>query len=166
MVQAGHRTGFWRSVRELPGRTPLRVKLITAVLALVAIALLVISVAGIGFLQELSARGRPTTSSTRCQGHRTIRPPSRRPSLAAARRSCHRGTVIDWLPAAARRSKSARCPAASPDQFTAEHHPGPEVLPGRRVADQRAAHDSGSASGTGRWQVVYPDSGTPTTVGA
>jgi two-component system, OmpR family, sensor kinase len=52
MAQAGQRTGFWRSVRELPERTPLRVKLITAVLALVAIALLVISIAGIGFLRS------------------------------------------------------------------------------------------------------------------
>jgi two-component system, OmpR family, sensor kinase len=52
MTQAGHRTGFWRSVRELPERTPLRVKLITAVLALVAIALLVISVAGISYVKD------------------------------------------------------------------------------------------------------------------
>src|SRR5258708_27533292 len=37
----------WQRLRALPGRTPLRVKLITAVLALVAIALAVISIAGI-----------------------------------------------------------------------------------------------------------------------
>jgi signal transduction histidine kinase len=42
---------FWRSARELPGRTPLRVKLIAAVLALVTAALAVISIAGIGFLR-------------------------------------------------------------------------------------------------------------------
>jgi two-component system, OmpR family, sensor kinase len=52
MVQAGHRTGFWQSVRQLPGRIPLWGKLITALLALVAIALVVISVAGIGFLRS------------------------------------------------------------------------------------------------------------------
>ena len=44
--------GFWRSVRQLPDRTPLRVKLITAVLALVAVALAVISFAGIGLLKD------------------------------------------------------------------------------------------------------------------
>ena len=38
---------FWRSVRTLPDRTPLRVKLISAVLGLVAIALVVISVASV-----------------------------------------------------------------------------------------------------------------------
>jgi two-component system, OmpR family, sensor kinase len=52
MTQAGQRNGFWRSVRQLPDRVPLRTKLISAVLALVAIALLVISVAGISFLSS------------------------------------------------------------------------------------------------------------------
>jgi signal transduction histidine kinase len=44
--------GFWGTIRSLPRRTPLRVKLITAVLALVAIALVVISVAGISILRS------------------------------------------------------------------------------------------------------------------
>jgi two-component system, OmpR family, sensor kinase len=42
---------FWRSARQLPSRTPLRVKLIAAVLALVTAALAVISIAGIAFLR-------------------------------------------------------------------------------------------------------------------
>jgi len=42
----------WQAVRDLPGRTPLRVKLITAVLALAAIALAVISIAGISVLRS------------------------------------------------------------------------------------------------------------------
>lgn len=44
--------GPWRAIRQLPSRTPLRVKLITAVLALVALALVLISVAGISFLKS------------------------------------------------------------------------------------------------------------------
>ncbi len=44
--------GAWQTIRKLPGRTPLRVKLITAVLALVAIALAVISIAGITVLRN------------------------------------------------------------------------------------------------------------------
>jgi two-component system, OmpR family, sensor kinase len=44
--------GLWGTIRSLPRRTPLRVKLITAVLALVAIALVVISVAGISILRS------------------------------------------------------------------------------------------------------------------
>src|SRR5215813_4182624 len=43
--------GLCRSVKELPGRTPLRVKLIAAVLALVTAALAVISIAGIAFMR-------------------------------------------------------------------------------------------------------------------
>jgi len=42
----------WQAVRELPGRTPLRVKLITAVLALAAVALAVISIAGLSVLRS------------------------------------------------------------------------------------------------------------------
>src|SRR5580658_10331914 len=52
MVQAGRSGGYWRSVRDLPKRTPLRVKLITALLALVALALVVISIAGIAILKD------------------------------------------------------------------------------------------------------------------
>ncbi len=52
MALANSPGGFWRSVRQLPARTPLRVKLITAVLALVAVALIVISLAGIAFLRN------------------------------------------------------------------------------------------------------------------
>jgi two-component system, OmpR family, sensor kinase len=49
---ATHRSGgFWQSVRTLPDRMPLRTKLISAVLALVVIALVVISVAGQSFLR-------------------------------------------------------------------------------------------------------------------
>ena len=42
---------LWRSARDLPSRTPLRIKLIAAVLALVTAALAVISIAGIAFLR-------------------------------------------------------------------------------------------------------------------
>jgi two-component system OmpR family sensor kinase len=51
MSQSAQRTSFWRSVKDLPGRTPLRVKLITALLVLVGLALVVISVAGITILK-------------------------------------------------------------------------------------------------------------------
>jgi two-component system OmpR family sensor kinase len=42
----------WQAVRDLPGRTPLRVKLITAVLALTAVALAIISIAGLSVLRS------------------------------------------------------------------------------------------------------------------
>jgi two-component system OmpR family sensor kinase len=43
---------WWERIRQLPGRTPLRIKLITALLALVAIALAVISVASISVFRD------------------------------------------------------------------------------------------------------------------
>jgi two-component system, OmpR family, sensor kinase len=49
-------SGFWQSVRQLPERIPLRTKLITAVLGLVAIALVIISVAGLSFLRTYLLR--------------------------------------------------------------------------------------------------------------
>jgi two-component system, OmpR family, sensor kinase len=52
MTHARNGIGFWRSVRELPERTPLRVKLISAVLALVILALAVISFAGISYVRS------------------------------------------------------------------------------------------------------------------
>ena len=50
-LAAGTGRRAWERLRGLPRRTPLRVKLITAVLALVAIALAVISFAGISMLR-------------------------------------------------------------------------------------------------------------------
>ena len=49
-VQSGF-SRRWQKVRRLPGRVPLRIKLITAVLALVAVALSIISIAGISVLR-------------------------------------------------------------------------------------------------------------------
>jgi two-component system, OmpR family, sensor kinase len=52
MANTPRSSGFWQSVRRLPERTPLRTKLIAAVLSLVAIALLVISIAGLSLLRS------------------------------------------------------------------------------------------------------------------
>ena len=52
MLSPGNAVRALRSARQLPARTPLRVKLVTAVLALVAIALAVISITGISVLKR------------------------------------------------------------------------------------------------------------------
>jgi two-component system, OmpR family, sensor kinase len=51
MHESRQRKGFWRSVRDLPDRTPLRTKLIAAVLALVIVALGVVSFAGVSYVR-------------------------------------------------------------------------------------------------------------------
>ena len=52
MAEPSGRAGFWKAARRLPGRTPLRVKLISALLVLVTVALAVISIAGISVLKS------------------------------------------------------------------------------------------------------------------
>jgi two-component system, OmpR family, sensor kinase len=96
MTQAGHRTGFWRSVRELPERTPLRVKLMTAVLALVAIALVVISVASIAILRS-SLLG-PTDSAMRASIDR-VAGSTVSGYLNGSGQSYYNGEFVDWIPA-------------------------------------------------------------------
>ena len=49
-VQSGL-SSRWQEIRRVPGRVPLRIRLITAVLALVAVALSIISIAGISVLR-------------------------------------------------------------------------------------------------------------------
>jgi two-component system, OmpR family, sensor kinase len=51
MAQSAQRTSFWQSVKDLPGHTPLRVKLITALLVLVGLALAAISITGVTILK-------------------------------------------------------------------------------------------------------------------
>ncbi len=69
---------YWQFVKELPGRTPLRIRLVAAELALVAIALTAISVAGINVLrsyllkqqnQELLAADESETLQTTVQNY-------------------------------------------------------------------------------------------------
>jgi two-component system OmpR family sensor kinase len=52
MAEPSHLKRSWLGLRGLPGRTPLRVKLVAAVLALVALALAVISTVGIAQLER------------------------------------------------------------------------------------------------------------------
>src|SRR5262245_9431719 len=90
---------FWRSVKELPGRTPLRIKLIAAVLALVTAALAVISVAGIAFLRgyllhqaddQLRAAALYSNSNNIVQAHLFFGAPAAQPVYG--------GLSIQWLP--------------------------------------------------------------------
>jgi two-component system OmpR family sensor kinase len=65
MSFTSERASFWDGLRRLPSRTPLRVKMITALLALVFIALMTISVAGlIAFQSDLRAQAANQVTST------------------------------------------------------------------------------------------------------
>jgi two-component system, OmpR family, sensor kinase len=154
--------GFWRSVRQLPDRSPLRVKLITAVLALVAVGLVIISVAGIGYLssyllnqQDAQLSGSENNAATLVQdylnvGHTT---------------SLYETTVL-WLP---NRSKSAQTVVypgtrafgsgsqANPGIRTSAE-PGPEIQAGASWLAGNEAVTVPASSGGHRWRVIaFPD---------
>ncbi|HEY7361440.1 MAG TPA: hypothetical protein VH642_11560, partial [Streptosporangiaceae bacterium] len=86
----------WQQVRRLPGRTPLRIKLITAVLALVVIALGAISIAGISLLRSYLLGQADTqladiAETTQHTVSRCLSEPRACPLIG-------RGETISWLP--------------------------------------------------------------------
>jgi len=172
MASPSGSTGFWRSLRELPGRTPLRVKLIAAVLALVTAALAVISIAGIAFLrgyllhqadQELRAAAY-ANSTTIIYPYLFLGAGPAQPNYG--------GLSVQWLPA---RGKLQQVVAEYSGFRGGQPHlvPGPAVKrsdgwlyrpgPANRRAyswlDTRGAPVSapvtvGASAGNGRWRVV------------
>lgn len=96
MAKAGPRTSVWQSLRELPERTPLRLKLMTAVLALVTIALVVISVAGIAILKS-SLLG-PYDSEMQA-GISHVASGTVSDYLDSGGQGFSAGELVDWIPA-------------------------------------------------------------------
>jgi two-component system, OmpR family, sensor kinase len=90
---AESRSGFWRSVRELPQRTSLRAKLIAAVLALVAIALLIISVAGIQILKD-DLLSTPDSELSATFGRATAYVEN---YLTSGNQATGQGLAVDWI---------------------------------------------------------------------
>jgi two-component system, OmpR family, sensor kinase len=87
----------WQKIRQLPGRVPLRIKLITAVLALVVIALAAISIAGITLLHNYLLRPYDTgllSTHVQHEAQRFTEACLEEPS------TCPRpgNVAIDWLP--------------------------------------------------------------------
>jgi two-component system, OmpR family, sensor kinase len=155
MSAPGGSAGLWQSVRTLPARTPLRVKLITAVLALVAIALVLISVAGLGYLRS-NLLGQAD-------------------SLLASERGGAIGAVHDylvfhspgtsfqqtllWLPDNSRFPQEVIFPVGKPFYggvgTAPTHQPGPEIVPGAswltgKIGPVTVAATAGGA----RWRVI------------
>ncbi len=157
MTHPARTQGIWRSARELPSRTPLRIKLIAAVLALVTAALAVISIAGIAFLHgyllhqaddELANAARFGQIPLRVQAY-----------LASGETQPSNGGIsVQWLP------KHGHLQQAL-GEFT-----GFRGQPGRMVPGPAVSHDSpwlatvpgavsdpvtvSSQSGQQRWRVI------------
>jgi two-component system OmpR family sensor kinase len=149
--------GLWRSARQFPGRTPLRIKLVAAVLALVTAALAVISIAGIAFLrgyllhqadQELAAAASTGQITLRVEGY-----------LANGQvQPSDGGISVQWLP-----SEGPVRQVIAEYKFTG-YGQAPQIIPGPTVthgapwlAKTQQLSDPvtvSSWSGHQRWRVV------------
>jgi len=157
MSLTGEQAGFGRSMGQLPGRMPLRVKLITAVLGLVAIALAVISVAGLGFLRSYLLRQADGELPNLVQSN----PPAQamRPYLYNGQTTSFPGFAVDWLPNGGKvhavvQDTSGYGMNASGGGPTGQVKPGPEVIPGSAWLSGKQVATVGATSGHGRFRVL------------
>src|SRR5215813_7777789 len=165
--------GLCRSVKELPARTPLRIKLIAAVLALVTAALAVISIAGIAFLRsyllgqaddQLRAAALYSNANTTVYAHLFFGAPAAQPGNG--------GLSIQWLP---ERGPLQQVVAEYSGYRDGQPHlvPGPEIKRSDSWLQTPTSSDShasswlntgrspvsapvtvSAASGDGRWRVI------------
>ena len=163
MSFSGSSAGVWRSVRQLPSRTPLRVKLITAVLALVVIALAAISIVGISVLKSYllgqanaSLQSISASSGQKVQSYLFGQQPG----------AYYRGTV-EWIP----QGGTLQVVAVGARDYGGQA----QILPPPAVETNSswlAAHSSrpvtvGAQSGGGIWLIaVYPGQSFQTPNGA
>ena len=148
-------TPRWQRLRSLPGRIPLRIKLITAVLALVAIALSIISIAGISVLRGYLLSGYDASLENPGAYHDVVQHYLFNPTTTE---SFGGQQWLAFLPASGR---------LQPVLVPVEGRPGfqPTALPRPAMpatASWLAAHDGqpvtvGAQSGGRRWRVIAYD---------
>ncbi len=157
MSDRNGQAGRWQGVRRLPGRVPLRIKLITAVLALVAIALAAISIAGISVLRGyLLGQVDGELAASQDQAQHAVQ------GCLAGAVSCPEyalgPTAVDWLPA----HGSLRHVLVPVQNRFGGMRSQPTVIPGPAIPPGRAwpASLSGQTatvparSGGHRWRVI------------
>jgi two-component system, OmpR family, sensor kinase len=152
MTRAGIHTGFWRSVRELPERTPLRVKLIAAVLVLVVVALTVISFVGIYVL-----RGNLLTQVDDQLAGESGRVVSALRGFGGGQPEPFWGAAASWVP-----DKGARQQLIPATRNNGQPTAGPSI-PADASSLPTSYEDAvtlGSTSGSGRWRAI----GIPLTI--
>jgi two-component system, OmpR family, sensor kinase len=164
----GSELSRWRKVRRLPGRIPLRIKLITAVLALVAIALGVISVTSISVLRaHLLGPYDATLELARNQhaaGH-AVQQCLSNPGPGCPEND-EMGTTVDWVPTSGDPQHVA---LAVQGGFGGARFGGapsqPETIPGPYIPPSPAAQSwvaslgsepvtVSAEAGDGRWRVL------------
>src|SRR5262249_23932069 len=116
----------WKALRQFPGRVPLRIKLITAVLALVAIALAAISIAGLSFLRTYLLNVEDATPRTQAANYRTAAQNCVLQGGFACDRPSQSGVAVYWLP-----SDGPMQPVYVPVALQGAHFktlPGPDLV--------------------------------------
>ncbi|HEY2505593.1 MAG TPA: HAMP domain-containing protein, partial [Streptosporangiaceae bacterium] len=156
MTSPAQQTGFWHSVRELPGRTPLRVKLIAALLALVAIGLVVISVVGIAILRNDLIGPYDNALQEQFQGpgvSRLIQAYLNNGTTATAQ-----GTSLDWIPAGGRVQQVIQPTSGLVGRLGMPAAPLPSPVISASPSSIRAnlghPFTVPAESGSGRWRVL------------
>jgi len=163
MSVTGEMTGGSGQPVRLPGRTPLRVKLIAVVLALVAIALAVISIAGLWFLRSYllgqTDNQLPAIAAQR-QTQAAIET-----YVVRGQTTPSEGLAIDWIPnggqlhAVTQETAGLGLNMNTPGSgSTQQVQPGPAVVPGAAWLSGKEIVTVGAASGSGRYRVqAFPD---------
>jgi two-component system OmpR family sensor kinase len=156
--------GFWRSARRLPGRIPLRLKLITAVLALAAIALAVVSIAGLSVLRGYllgQADQRLQALSARAQN-------AVFQYLSGAERGVSNLASVAWIPAGGGLQRVVDYGTVGGfGQGAMQVRPGPAVptSPAWLAANNGREVTVPAQSGDGRWRVLVLRSSFQTQTG-
>ncbi len=154
MTEPSGTAGFWQAVRQLPGRTPLRVKLISALLALVAVALAVISIAGISVLKSYQLGQADNT----LQGYAGQSPRIVQDYLLGAVQPTIQtgGTALAWLPAGGSLHWVISPGVAFSPQSPERALPVPAVptTPAWLAANEGKGVTVTAVSGNHRWRVV------------
>jgi two-component system OmpR family sensor kinase len=152
MSEASASSGFLSSIRQLPDRTPLRVKLISAVLVLVAVALAVISFAGISFIRPYLLG--PTDSQLQA-----LAGPARGAVgqyLSGLSPGTSTSAAVDWIPSGGPLTEVVEPVTAHFGSGRAQALPGPAVPtdPGWLAAHAGSPTTVPAQSGSGRWRVL------------
>jgi two-component system OmpR family sensor kinase len=143
----------WQKVRRASGRVPLRIKLIGAVLALVAIALLAISIAGISVLSTYLLKGPDGLLAQTQRGatqavEQYLADPASYPAPNVSPAS------LDWQPANGQ-VQHVLLPTQTrfSMRFAAQTVPGPAIPPNQGWSDGQTMTVS-ALSGGHRWRII------------
>ena len=154
MAKPSGPAAFWNAARRLPGRTPLRVKLISALLTLLTVALAVISIAGISVLKSYQiGQADDSLQYDAGQSPRTVQ----NYLLGAVLPTVETGGIaLAWLPSGGRLHWIISPGVAFGPQSPERALPVPAVptAPGWLAANAGKPVTVAAKSGDHRWRVV------------